>query len=61
MIKDKFRVIMKEDYDEELNALSVCFKLLNVLSFNQQHRVLNYLLVRLFNRAWAVVKPKEDE
>ena len=61
MIKDKFRVIMKEDYDEELNALTACFKLLNVLSFDQKHRVLNYLLVRLFNRSWALVKPKGDE
>ena len=59
-MKDKFRVMMKEDFDEELNAMNVCVLLLERLTFDQQWRVLNYIIVRLMGRSWSFNKPMSD-
>jgi len=59
-MKEKLRVMVKEDFDEELNTISVCTLMLKRLTFDQQWRVLNYLLVRLMGRSWALSKPASD-
>ncbi len=60
MNKDKYRAMMAEDFDEELNAMNVCTLLLKRLTFDQQWRVLNYVLVRLWGRSWTLEKTKCD-
>jgi len=60
MNKDKYRSMMAKDFDEELNAMNVCTLLLKRLTFDQQWRVLNYLLVRLLGRSWTLSRPKSD-
>jgi hypothetical protein len=52
--------MVKEDFDEELNAMNVCVLLLGRLSFDQQWRILNYILVRLMGRSWSLGKPVSD-
>jgi hypothetical protein len=60
MERDKVRVMLQDDFEEELNSMSVCYLLLQRLSFDQQWRVLNYLLVRLMGRSWSLPKPMTD-
>lgn len=59
-MKNKFQVMLKEDFDEELNAMSACYHLLRPLSFDKQWRVINYLLARLLGRAWILNKPVSE-
>jgi hypothetical protein len=59
-MKNKLRVMIQEDFDEELNAINVCVLLLKRLSFDQQWRVLNYIVVRLMGRSWSLGKPTSD-
>jgi hypothetical protein len=59
-VKDKLRVMIQEDFDEELNAMNVCVLLLKRLTFDQQWRVLNYIVVRLMGRSWSLGKPASD-
>lgn len=61
MKQQKLRVMMADDFDEELNTLSACTILLKKLTFDQQWRVLNYLLIRCFGRSWALSRPASDE
>lgn len=60
-MKAKLRVMMTEDFDEELNAMSAITILLKRLTFDQQWRVLNYVLVRLWGRTWLLARPKSDQ
>ena len=57
---DKLRVMMKEDHDDESNALCAIVLLLKRLTFDQQWRVLNYVMVRLWGRSWILGRPKGD-
>lgn len=59
-MKEKLRVMIVEDFDEELNAMSVVTIILKRLSFDQQWRVLNYVIVRLWGRTWLLARPKSD-
>ncbi len=59
-MKQKLRVIMSEDFDEELNAIAAITILLNRLPFDAQWRVLNYVVVRLWGRCWSFSRPKAD-
>ena len=59
-MKDKLRVIMKEDFELELNALAVCVTVLKPLSWDQHWRVFNYLLVRFLGRGWILNKPQSE-
>ena len=59
-MKEKLRVIMAEDYGQELNALAVCTTVLKPLGFEGQWRVLGYLLVRFLGRSWQIAKPASD-
>jgi len=57
---DKLRVMIKEDFDEESNAMNVIIILLKRLNFDQQWRVLNYVVIRLWGRTWLLNRPKSD-
>ena len=59
-MRKRFQVMLTEDDDEELNALSVCVKLLLKFNFDAQWRIVNYLVVRLWSRSWSLVKPKGE-
>ena len=59
-MRKHLKLMKEEDFDLEVNALAVCFKVLKPLGFDGQWRVLNYLLVRLLNRTWALAKPVSD-
>jgi len=60
MVKDKLRVMLVEDFDRELNAMAVTVQVLKNLTFDQQWRVLNYVIVRLIGRSWSLNRPKRD-
>jgi len=60
-MKAKLRVMLAEDFDEELNAIAAITILLKRLTFDQQWRVLNYILVRLWGRSWLLSRPKSDQ
>ena len=54
--------MVKEDYDEELNAMAVIVAVLKPLGFDAKWRILNYALVRMLgHRSWGLAKPKTDE
>ena len=59
-MKAKLRVMIAEDFDEELNAIAVITILLKRLTFDQQWRVINYVIVRLWGRTWLLARPKSD-
>ena len=56
-MKGKLRVMMTEDFDVELNALSVITIMLKPFSFDAQWRILNYVIARTLGRAWTLNKP----
>ena len=60
MANSKLRTMLEEDYDQESNALTAVVALLKPLSFDAQWRILNYVLVRLWNRSWLLARPKAD-
>lgn len=59
-MRDKFKTMLAEDYDEELNAINAVTILLKRLTFDQQWRIINYVLVRLWGRTWLLARPKSD-
>lgn len=56
----KNKVMLAEDYDDELNTLAAVTIMMKRLTFDQQWRILNYLLVRLWGRTWTLSKPASD-
>ena len=59
-MRDKFKTMLAEDYDEELNAMNAVTIMLKRLTFDQQWRIINYVLVRLWGRTWLLARPKSD-
>ena len=47
--------------DSELSALVIVHRALAPLCWDQQWRVLNYVIVRLWGRAWSLAKPASDK
>ena len=61
-MREKLRVMVKEDFDEEMNALAVIVAVLKPMGFDSKWRVLNYILVRMLgHRSWGLGRPKTDE
>ena len=59
-MKEKLRVMIAEDFDDELNALSVITIMLRRFSFDAQWRILNYIIARTLGRAWILSKPANE-
>ena len=60
-MREKLRVMVKEDFDEELNAMAVIVAVLKPLGFDAKWRVLNYVLVRMLgHRSWGLRKPNDE-
>lgn len=58
--KEKLRLMTKEDFDEETNAIAVVMAVMRRLTFDQQWRVMNYVLVRMWGRTWLLARPQGD-
>lgn len=53
-------ILKAEHHDDELEALCAITLILKRLHFDQQWRVVNYIIVRLWGRTWTLAKPKSD-
>ena len=58
-MKNRFVVMRKEDFDEEMNALCAITLILSKLTFAQQHRILSYVIMRHWRQCWWLGKPQE--
>lgn len=56
-MKKKFNTMLEEDFDLELNAMNAVVILLKNLTFDQQWRIINYVVVRLWGRSWLLARP----
>lgn len=60
-MEKRFRVMLADDYDEELNAMAVIVAMLQPLTWDKKWRILNYILVRMLgDRGWGLQRPRGD-
>lgn len=61
-MREKLRVMLNEDFDEELNAMAVMVAVLKPLSWDAKWRVLDYILVRMLgDRGWRLERPMGEK
>lgn len=57
MATKQMRVMLEENYEDELNALAVITLQLKRFNFDTQWRILNYVIARCLGRSWILGKP----